>query len=164
MSDIKKINVNGTLYDVAGGSGVVANPELSGDEADLTGLQVGETKYKVPQGGGGSELGDVITINSTDFELYDDAYFGTSIGAGLYRLGIIFKNKTTDEKYCIICNIDTDPNEIDWSDPNIFNICIGFIRGGDLVLKLGGSWFTKMGVVCQYTTSESTETQIQMLN
>lgn len=35
---------------------VIANPELSGDEANLTGLQVGDTKYKVPQGGGGSQL------------------------------------------------------------------------------------------------------------
>lgn len=113
--------------------------------------------------GGGSELGEVITINSTNFELYDDSYFGTSIGAGLYRLGIIFKNKTTNEKYCIICNIDTDPSSIDWGDPNIFNISMGFVRGGDLVLKLGGSYFTKMGVVCQYTTSGSTETKIQML-
>ena len=29
---------------------VVANPTLAGTEADLTGLQVGETKYAVPQG------------------------------------------------------------------------------------------------------------------
>lgn len=30
------------------GTTVIANPELSGTEADLTGLQVGNTKYKVP--------------------------------------------------------------------------------------------------------------------
>lgn len=35
-----------------GGTTVVANPELAGTEADLTGLQVGETKYKVGGGGG----------------------------------------------------------------------------------------------------------------
>lgn len=32
---------------------VVANPTLAGTEADLTGIQIGETKYKVPSGGGG---------------------------------------------------------------------------------------------------------------
>lgn len=32
-----------------GGTEVVANPELAGTETDLTGLQVGETKYKVEQ-------------------------------------------------------------------------------------------------------------------
>ena len=112
--------------------------------------------------GGGSELDAPITIDSTNFEAYD-TYFGTSIGAGLYRLGIIFKNKTTNERYCIVCNTETDPDSIDWEDPDIFNICMGFVRGGDLVLKEDGSWFTKMGVVCQYTTSSSTDTKIQML-
>ena len=56
MSDIKKINVNGTLYDVAGGGGVVANPELEGDEPVLTGLEVDGTKYKVSQGGSGDRV------------------------------------------------------------------------------------------------------------
>ena len=35
-------------------SQVVANPTLAGTEADLTALQVGWTKYKVPSGGGGT--------------------------------------------------------------------------------------------------------------
>ena len=47
--------------EVGGGSTVVANPTLVGDEDDLTGLEVDGTKYKVPQGGqggggGGSQL------------------------------------------------------------------------------------------------------------
>ena len=33
-----------------GGTNVVANPTLAGTEADLTGLQVGDTKYKVGSG------------------------------------------------------------------------------------------------------------------
>lgn len=36
-----------------GGTTVVANPELAGTEDDLTGLQVEETKYKIPSGGSG---------------------------------------------------------------------------------------------------------------
>ena len=40
-----------------GGTEVIANPELTGDEANLTGLQVNDIKYKVPQGGtGGATL------------------------------------------------------------------------------------------------------------
>lgn len=46
-----------------GGTTVVANPELAGTEDDLTGLQVGETKYKVPQGGGnGQGLPEGFTV------------------------------------------------------------------------------------------------------
>ena len=53
------------------GTTVIANPTLAGTEADLTGLQVGETKYKVPAGGGASnyitlmdlvDIDDVISI------------------------------------------------------------------------------------------------------
>ena len=45
--------------DYTGGSGgttVVANPTLAGTEDTLTGLQVGDTKYAVPQGGGTSSV------------------------------------------------------------------------------------------------------------
>lgn len=38
--------------EVGGGTTVAANPELVGDEPYLTGLLVGDAKYKVPQGGG----------------------------------------------------------------------------------------------------------------
>ena len=48
------------ISSVSGGGGttVVANPTLSGGEADLTGLEVNNVKYAVPQGsGGGSARG-----------------------------------------------------------------------------------------------------------
>ena len=45
------ITINNVTYKVGGGTEVVANPTLAGTEADLTGLQVGDTKYKVPSGG-----------------------------------------------------------------------------------------------------------------
>lgn len=38
---------------------VIANPTLAGTEANLTGLQVGETKYAVPQGGSDTKLYNV---------------------------------------------------------------------------------------------------------
>ena len=63
MSEIKKINVNGALYDVTGGE-VIANPELEGTEPDLTGLQVGDTKYAVAQGG--SDNNFVVTFDGNN--------------------------------------------------------------------------------------------------
>lgn len=61
---------------------VVANPELSGDEADLTGLQVGDTKYKVPQGGGGvakylHSVSAQLRLGSTDIYFFGK-YLSTS--------------------------------------------------------------------------------------
>lgn len=61
----------GKLQDVVGGGGttVIANPELTGDEPDLEGLQVGDTKYAVPQGGGGIEYVEL----TVDFSNIDGA-------------------------------------------------------------------------------------------
>ncbi len=48
-------------YEASSGATVVANPTLAGTEADLTGLQVGDTKYKVPEGGGAL----LVTVTET---------------------------------------------------------------------------------------------------
>lgn len=48
LLDGKAVNM---LKETVGGTTVVANPELEGDEPNLTGLEVGGVKYKVPQGG-----------------------------------------------------------------------------------------------------------------
>lgn len=47
-------------------TGVTANPTLSGNEAELTGLQVGSTKYKVPEG---SEVVANPTLAGTETQL-----------------------------------------------------------------------------------------------
>lgn len=53
-------NVAGTLALTKELPAVVsANPTLSGSETELTGLQIGSTKYKIPTGGGGSTLDDL---------------------------------------------------------------------------------------------------------
>ena len=44
---------------------VVANPTLAGTEASLTGLQIGNTKYAVPQGSE-SSIGHTLSIKNTD--------------------------------------------------------------------------------------------------
>lgn len=40
---------------VGGGTEVIANPELTGDEPDLEGLEVDGAKYKVPSGSGNAD-------------------------------------------------------------------------------------------------------------
>ena len=45
------ITIGDTVYKIEGGTTVVANPTMAGTESDLTGLQVGDTKYKVPEKG-----------------------------------------------------------------------------------------------------------------
>lgn len=49
LLDGKAVNM---LKETVGGTTVVANPELSGEEPNLEGLEVGGVKYKVPEGGG----------------------------------------------------------------------------------------------------------------
>ena len=49
--DLTKLQVEDTIYGIPEGTEVVANPTMSGDEAELEGLQVGNIKYKVPEGG-----------------------------------------------------------------------------------------------------------------
>ena len=63
-----------------GGTNVVANPTLAGTEADLTGLQVGDTKYKV---GGGVLVvhADESTgaLDKTWQEIYDASNLGVVV-------------------------------------------------------------------------------------
>lgn len=53
---------NYALQEPSGGTTVVANPTLSGSEAELTGLEVDGKKYKVPQGGSGG--GGIVAVDS----------------------------------------------------------------------------------------------------
>lgn len=92
-------------------SRVIANPTLAGTEANLTGVQIGTTKYKVPSGGGGGsalsftvDLGwrwqnDQQTIYDANFIASGYAYVVTPspISASKYAsYGIYADNVTTD--------------------------------------------------------------------
>ncbi len=48
---------------------VKANPALTGSEADLSALEVGGTKYKVPQGGTGTEVEANPTLSGSEADL-----------------------------------------------------------------------------------------------
>ena len=51
MAILKYKDEDGFWQELSVGTNVAANPTLAGTEANLTGLQVGDTKYKVPEGG-----------------------------------------------------------------------------------------------------------------
>lgn len=65
MSEVIKMHVRETIQ-TGSGTTVIANPTLVGTEDELTGLQVGETKYKVPSGGSGSASWGSITGTLSD--------------------------------------------------------------------------------------------------
>ena len=65
------------------GTKVVANPTLAGTENNLTGIQVGETKYKVPAGGGGG--GSEVVINPT-LTGNEDNVSGIEVDGTKYKL------------------------------------------------------------------------------
>ena len=48
-----------------------ANPTLSGSETELTGLQIGSEKYKIPVGGGGD---DPVIFKYNDPNYSDEVY------------------------------------------------------------------------------------------
>lgn len=62
---LETLALNGGGSGGSGGTTVVANPTLAGTEAELTGLQVGSTKYKVPQGGGATLYQHNIAFKKT---------------------------------------------------------------------------------------------------
>lgn len=87
---------NSTDVTTLGGTEVVANPTLAGTEANLTGLQVGDTKYAVPQGGSGSQLyAHTLLITYSDTTSGDNlvgtAYFISPDDTAITKDNIITK-------------------------------------------------------------------------
>lgn len=77
----------------AGGTEVIANPTLAGTENALTGLQVGDTKYKIEAGGenfAGNEtgLGATATHDATASGRYSVAMGKNALAAGMYSIAI----------------------------------------------------------------------------
>lgn len=70
---------------------VSANPTLSGSETELTGLQIGSTKYKIPSGGGG----DAPVIFKYNDPNYSDAVYDANNN---YNISIMANYKTKEEQ------------------------------------------------------------------
>lgn len=80
---LKKTASGSEWGDVQSGTSVVANPTLAGTETELTGLQVGDTKYKIPSGGSTID----IAFHSDDSYLSSVEYNGMTynVARKLYR-------------------------------------------------------------------------------
>lgn len=99
--------------EIGGGTNVVANPELSGTETVLTGLQVGDTKYTVSQGSGGQM--EIVTLNYVlDGQLHNitqeqatklqNGAILTDENGNVYSLVAMQNNGSTLVYQCIIFN------------------------------------------------------------
>lgn len=75
-------------------SQVTANPTLAGTESDLTGLQIGDTKFKVPSGGGS---GTTVVANPTLVGTEDDLT-GLQVGSTKFKIpsGGVIDNPPVD--------------------------------------------------------------------
>lgn len=102
------------LKEVTEATTVVANPELSGDEPDLTGLGVDGIKYKVPQGGGTTNLYlhtivifkkngcnvNFSFINSTSTQYNENGLFSLFRGSRIPCSGIVIDNGSKNVLNC----------------------------------------------------------------
>lgn len=119
-----------------GGTEVVANPTLAGTEPVLTGLQVGDNKYSIPEGGGSSP------------ELY------------LHTINLIIRNGGISEQWvfaqiCIINNSNTsmDYNSIyNYLNTNGFVVTRLGAFGEDSDTSMNGKVYT-LGVAGNPSTS-----------
>lgn len=119
-------------YEIGGGTNVVANPTLSGTETVLTGLQVGNTKYAVPQGSGGIEYVELVVTSGTTSgtltqeqmeKLRNGAFIKISGGCVLFpNISQVYSSTVYENvgafKYQEIY-IDTKSNTWDWSEKTI---------------------------------------------
>ena len=72
---------------------VSANPTPSDSDTELTGLQIGSTKYKIPSGGGGG--GDAPVIFKYNDPNYSDAVYDANNN---YNISIMANYKTKEEQ------------------------------------------------------------------
>ena len=97
-TDLTKLKVDDTIYGIPEGTEVVANPTLAGTESALTGLQVGDTKYKVPVGYTIHTYTDnkTYTSSDTDYEqLRDDLTNKRTIKIGNFIYNCVYNNAET---------------------------------------------------------------------
>lgn len=79
LDEMTALNIGKEISDA--GTTVIANPTLAGTEADLTGLQVGDTKYKVGGTGGGGVMKVTYTYDEEADACTSDKTFAEIIAA-----------------------------------------------------------------------------------
>lgn len=104
LQDTKNVKAMIDRMNAQSGTEVIANPELTGDEAALTGLEVAGTKYKV--GGNTQEkyilTGDVTWMSGEEVTITDETNLATlnayksAVAEGIYPIiGFTLPGSTT---------------------------------------------------------------------
>ena len=98
-ADLTKLQVDTTIYGIATGTEVIANPTLAGTEDALTGLQVGDTKYAVKKVYHTYTF-KTYTPSDTDYaQLVEDLTLGREILAGNHLYYMVAHPTTTLWRY-----------------------------------------------------------------
>lgn len=84
VSRAKKASAGASTQDVIDiiNDQIKANPDLSGTEPDLTGVEFSGDKYAVPQGGGSSLMSDIVDVNG-NYRFVEGNLSDGSTGASL---------------------------------------------------------------------------------
>lgn len=95
-----------------GGTTVVANPEMAGTESALTGLQVGDTKYKVPAGNSlyvHQIRYDASNISTSIICSMDTAFSLSTLAQWLYNHNF----NSSMNSYPTVAQLERDANKFD---------------------------------------------------
>ena len=130
-----------------GGTLVVANPEMSGDEAAISSIQIGDEKYKIEGGGGGDA--SMVILSKAEYDALPDSkltdgkqYFvedwqqgGGSGGIHYSTEETLTGNKWIDGKdiYTKVINLESDS---------------GFSGSVDIFSKITGNYCVLKSITC----------------
>ena len=108
---LTKIDIDGTVYDLAGGTTVIANPSGSATD-ELEKVQIGNTIYSLPSGGGTIETIIPTTEHATSERnsTSQDTYTATD---DMYAIAVNLSINGEASSYTQTCNITTDGEVLD---------------------------------------------------
>ncbi|MBQ9416778.1 MAG: hypothetical protein IJU20_08080 [Clostridia bacterium] len=142
-------------------TGVTANPTLSGNEAELTGLQVGDTKYKMPEG---SEVVANPTLAGTETQLA-----GIQVDGTKYKMPdvpTIAANPTQTGSETELERLQINSAKFKITHPTVPSIAVNPTLAGTEAamtgLELNGTKY-KMPTVSANPTLAGTETELEGL-
>ena len=96
-----------------GGGSVIANPEMEGDEPDLTGIEIDGNKYKIPEGGESSgkllETDKVLYLTYNDTTIFELVDINDDIPGSFEELVTIVA-KYEQFNQCITLCVDNEDN------------------------------------------------------
>lgn len=131
-------NIENYLAEGEMGTVVIANPEIEGTEPNLTALQVGEDKFKIPSGSGGASSAEDVSYDNSVTEIE-----ATNVQDAIDSVFISVSNGKT-----LIADAITDKG-VETSATDTFAIMaehIAEIEGGGsgIDISLNANWYTNL--------------------